>query len=323
MAYKKGPAENTLTINTTHQMLKYFEDRHPTRYRHLVAFSPTRKWENLTGYDVRMSFLKSTVFQYKRPKVPDNSTPVHSQNRRFGLSQEQWLTLLLLFDRGEAFFTLPEVMSENKLSESRNRTVFVDVYGILPNTSLAYVPPNTCRSGVANDFLLGKIRNGSKYPIHPDHVYGWEEICEGIHDCSIGFRIGTLDQRPERFHEFERRISRVTELDEQEWWDSRLRRVLQSQREEYAGFYSKLVDLEDRYPPEGIYGIDPSESETWEDIIQIISQDDVYPEEEVGLLLDENWVTYRIEDRIQKLEETETDPSTYRIKSSKVNLFGR
>ncbi|MFP9061716.1 hypothetical protein ACLI4R_14450 [Natrialbaceae archaeon A-chndr2] len=290
MSYRKGPSENSLTLNTTHQMLRYFEDNNKTRFKHLVAFSPTRKWENVSGYDVHIPFLKTTVFQYKRPKVPDNGKPVSNLERRFSLNADQWLTLLLLFDRGQAFFTLPDVMRNDDLTHSLKSTVFVDVYGVLPDTSLAYVNRNSMQTTFSSSVSLlkttppqGKIRNGSKYRFHPNHVYDWREMYDGINNCNLGLRLGNVEERTEAYQTFTDRVERLSELDEG-WMKDRLKHILHQQEEEYRNLENQGEDDE---------------------------------------IVDYQWAMDLIEENVKEFAESKTDPSTAQLKRSKVNIFGK
>jgi hypothetical protein len=240
-----GPSENTLTVNATHQMLSDLENSFQT----LAVLSPSRKMENVLGYDVQLPLQKSVVFQYKRPY-----TAKTDNKRRFKMDKGQWRTLVSIYSRGEAFFTFPTVIDPSDLNATLENTVFVDVHGLKYNTSLVYVPQNP--SGASKTPRVeAKIRNGRKYPVFSKHIYTWSDLVDEISECRIGVRFRDNGDQTREFSRFKRRVNRLREGDvdsvmdrieelaeeqEGEDWDvgvnhndlGRIRRELHSQLEE-------------------------------------------------------------------------------------------
>lgn len=321
MAYQTGPSENTLTVNNTHQMLSHFEKSGPGGFRHLVAFSPSRQWEKLRGYDIKLPTAKSAVYQYKRPKIPEKGS-VKSAQRRFSINQDQWETLTDLFDPGQAFFALPITLDEQRLPDCLDRTVFVDVHGILPNTSLVYASSNGAGGGTVNDFLVGKINNGRKYPIVPSYVYGWIDLSRGIDDCSIGLRISSDRQRTKSYQNFTDRVDFVHKLNE-EMMESRKMDVMEEQETVYSEFFEVLAGEDKQHGPGKFYDLGPGDSATWSDVEALIPSDPSAVQSTVRSLIDREWVSLQIADRVERFQDTNRDLSTFRIKRSQINVFGR
>jgi hypothetical protein len=157
----------------------------------------------MCGYDVKHDLL-GAVFQYKRPKQLRSGT---DDLVRFDLNMHQWLVLLLLFDPGEAFFTLPVVMTDEKLPEALSKTVFVDVHGIRWNTSLAYVPLEPCSSPQSPAPIRGKITNGRKYAIDSAYVYCWDELRSALRDHEVGLLLRDNGHETSTLRQFETRIA--------------------------------------------------------------------------------------------------------------------
>lgn len=321
MAYETGPSENTLTVNNTHQMLAYFEDPRSAHFDHLVAFSPSRFWENLRGYDIRLPTLKTTVYQYKRPKIPESGSITNTW-RRFSIDADQWDTLTDLFEPGQAFFALPITLAEHRLDECLDRTAFVDVHGILPNTSLVYVPPDAVSDGTVTDFLLAKIKNDRKYPIIPSYVYGWRDLGRSIDDCSLGLRVGSFSEHSPSFQTFTERIEYLQELDE-EWMEERKRLIVQDQESTYFEFFDTVARLDQQNPPGYFYNLEPDDSATWGEVEDLMPSDPAGVRPLLRDFIDREWASSRIAERIEGSRETDRDVSTYRIKRSQVNVFGR
>jgi len=61
--YNYGPSENELVLNVTSQLLQELATRYPAS----TALAPTRRKENILGYDVDVRELLGVVFQFKRP----------------------------------------------------------------------------------------------------------------------------------------------------------------------------------------------------------------------------------------------------------------
>ena len=63
--YDYGPSENELVLNVTSQLLHEMSTRYPAS----TALAPTRRKENVLGYDVDVRELLGAVFQFKRPSA--------------------------------------------------------------------------------------------------------------------------------------------------------------------------------------------------------------------------------------------------------------
>jgi len=230
-----APTENTLTVNSTHQMLSDLEGT----FSHLTAISPTREMENVLGYDINLPLLKSTVFQYKRPYTAKNDS-----ERRFSVNSDQWRTLISQYEPRQAFFALPEVIQATNLPNSlEDRTVFVDVWGLKPNTSLIYVPQDAVGKGRL-DKLKAKIRNGDTYPVDRRFVYTWKDLVQGMNSCSIGLRMSEDGERTPDYREFKSRVQALADKDLEKILD-RIESVAVEQKEYYQysiedGFISRL-----------------------------------------------------------------------------------
>lgn len=210
--YRDGPPENSLTINATHQMLKEADPP----FSRSSAISPTRRWERMCGYDVKNDLL-GAVFQYKRPKILCSG---NDDLVRFDLNMHQWLVLLLLFDSRQAFFTLPAVLEYEELPDTLSNTVFVDVHGIRWNTSMIYVPPEPCSASLLQSredtnhspSITGKINNGSKYSIHPEYVYCWDDLNSELRDHEVGIVLRKKGDQTVDLQFFENRMDAIENL---------------------------------------------------------------------------------------------------------------
>lgn len=361
MGYEYGPSENSLTINTTHRMPSFFEDTGP--FEHLAAYAPTRRWEKLKGYDVNLPMQKAAVYQYKRPRIREKDTvPDDELDRQFKLSREQWMTLLLLFEPGEAFFTLPVVWDDEEMPEAADRTVFLDVYGVLPDSTLTYIPPERCTDGQISGFLTGKTSDGKKYLLHPQYTHSWERHRDELNDCTLGLRLWDLDEereyvdvvqeekpRPDEFREFQERLDILSgngysAEERREWAHCRLASILLNMEREYRLFYRCVLYCQNGrgmfripslrwfmrtndYARKGIVDWDDrvvSEFDSFD-----IPEDVPFPESRSEV---QSYIfrlvyikeTYEIlESVLDTFEEADTDPTTYRLKGSRYEVFGR
>lgn len=225
------PSENTLTVNATHQMLSDLEGPFET----LSVLSPSRRMENVLGYDVNLPRLKAVVFQYKRPYTVMSDT-----SRRFQTNQDQWRTLISLCDEGEAFFTFPEIVDVVDLEESLERTVFIDVHGIQRDTSLVYIPRDACIKGRPSG-IGAKIRGGPRYRVPDRYVYNWSDLRRGVERCNIGLRIKENEDITSGFGRFRNRVMRLVEGDI-DWVVDRIREVA-----EYQNTYDNYSDEDNLY----------------------------------------------------------------------------
>lgn len=263
MPYQTDHSEMALTLNTKHQYLKYFEDG--SKFDHLAAFAPTQNWESVVGYDVHVPFLKTAVYQYKRPEITEAST-IQNGDRQFHLDPEQWLTLILLFELGEAFFALPVVWGDAELPEAVDRTLFVDVYGVLPNTTWCYVSEGGVKDGEVGEFIRARVKNKDEYVIHPKYIYGWKRHREELRDCSLGLIIRDEEELPiqeerrasdeedfmlpttQEFDIFRERINTiagngVSDSERRSWARNRLSDIIRGQQMEYRILYRILAEM--------------------------------------------------------------------------------
>lgn len=191
--YNYGPSENELVLNVTSQLLREMASRYPAS----TALAPTRRKENVLGYDVDVRELLGVVLQFKRPseirarthptrlpKPTSTATPV-----RFKTNLEQWITLISGFNLGEAFYALPPVLDGADLYRALKQTIFVDVYGVLPKTSLLYTVPDGCSYSGGQPLVEGKIKNGSTYQVPPAFVYCFDDIRTGLSSSLLGLQL--------------------------------------------------------------------------------------------------------------------------------------
>lgn len=190
--YNYGPSENELVLNVTSQLLREMSTRYPAS----TALAPTRRKENILGYDVDVRELLGVVFQFKRPseirarthptqlpKPTNAAIPV-----RFETNIEQWITLISGFNLSEAFYAIPPVLDGSDLYQALKQTVFVDVYGVLPRTSLQYTVPGGCSYSGGRVLVEGKIKGGSTYQVPPAFVYCFDDIRTGLSSSWLGLQ---------------------------------------------------------------------------------------------------------------------------------------
>lgn len=361
MGYEYGPSENSLTINTTHRMLSFFEDTGP--FEHLAAYAPTRRWEKLKGYDVNLPMQKAAVYQYKRPRIREKSrVPDDELNRQFKLNREQWMTLLLLFEPGEAFFTLPVVWNDGEMPETASRTVFLDVYGVLPDSTLTYIPPERCTDGQISGYLTGKTSDGKKYLLHPHYTSSWERHREELNECKLGLQLWNLEEeqeyldvvqeekpRPDEFREFQERLDILSgnghsDRERREWARDRLCSILLTMKIKYLLFYHCALFCQHakesgqnpflawwfrtkEYATNDLADWNdrvPSEFDTFE-----IPGDVPFPElhseipAHIFRIMENGKAFEVLESVLDTFEEADIDPTTYRLKGSRYGVFGR
>jgi len=214
--YNYGPSENELVLNVTSQLLREMSTRYPAS----TALAPTRRKENILGYDVDVRELLGVVFQFKRPseiRVRTHPTQLPKPTNaaipvRFETNIEQWITLISGFNLSEAFYAIPPVLDGSDLYKSLKQTVFVDVYGVLPQTSLLYTVPDGCSYSGGRVLVEGKIMGGSTYQVPPAFVYCFDDIRTGLSSSWLGLQFyeavepnGQLD--PEQSLEEQRRAT--------------------------------------------------------------------------------------------------------------------
>lgn len=219
--YDYGPSENELVLNVTSQLLHEMSTQYPAS----TALAPTRRKENILGYDVDVRDLLGVVFQFKRPssiqartfptqlpKPTSTRTPV-----RFEANIEQWITLISGFDLGEAFYAIPPVLEGGGLHQALEQTVFVDVYGVLPQTSLLYTVPDGCTYSGGHLIVEGKIKKGSTYRVPPAFVYCFDDIRTGLTSNLLGLQFYEAiwpDDPPIEEESIEEQRTQTEELDQ-------------------------------------------------------------------------------------------------------------
>jgi len=273
------PTENTLTLNVTHQLLKKVEKN----FTNAVAFSPSRRMEKLKGYDVKLSFCKFLVFQFKRPKFLNPATMM--KRIRFDLNSSQLFTLHRDFTQFDhAFFALPIVLNANELKYSYLNTFYIDINNILPNTSFIdfVLNPNKLN-------FKAKIKNGTRYDIK----YFKRNITmnRNIKNCNYGL---TIYQENKLSHEYKQFIGRIEEINKnilngdeipENWMNEKISEMIKHQK--------KLIEKEK------------------------ISCDDEVDFDEMRDFLRNQF--YELKKESSK--KIGFDPSTYKIRSSKINIF--
>lgn len=191
--YDYGPSENELVLNVTSQLLQRLSGPYPVS----TALAPTRREENVKGYDVDVRKLLGIVLQFKRPsavkarrkptRLPKPTEEV--QPARFMTDIQQWNTLINGFGIGEAFYVIPPVLQGNQLHRALDRTVFVDVYGVLPRTSRLYTVPEGCETSNGPPIVEGFVKRGSTYRIPQPFIYCFSDLLRGLKDSRLGFSI--------------------------------------------------------------------------------------------------------------------------------------
>lgn len=240
-------------INTTSQLLSRLSSSFSTS----AALAPTRRDENVLGYDVDVTELLGIVLQFKRPSRIHHRTLPSRISRstpaaRFESNIQQWLTLLANFNKGQALYAIPPVHSGDELHRALDKTVFVDVHGVLPGTSLLYCPDDCCTAS-GDTIVEGKIKDseafkGPKYRIPPRFVYCWEDVSNGLVEGGVGLQFYELDpdfvgredipvterrRTTEELRDFHTRLEKYAEGDEDHLLD-RVKTTLRYWRERHA-----------------------------------------------------------------------------------------
>lgn len=201
--YNYGPSENELVLNVTSQLLADLASRYPAS----TALAPTRREENILGYDVDVRELLGVVLQFKRPsEVRARTMPTQLPEPtstevpvRFKTDIDQWITLVTGFNVGQAFYALPPTVESTSLHQALKQTVFVDVYGVLPETSLLYTVPDGCEYTGGPFVVEGKIKNHSTYRIPPEFIYCFDDLKRGLSSNRLGLQFYTPIRPGSRF----------------------------------------------------------------------------------------------------------------------------
>jgi hypothetical protein len=309
-----------------------------TRYPASTALAPTRRKENILGYDVDVRELLGVVFQFKRPseiqarthptqlpKPTNAAIPV-----RFETNIEQWITLISGFNLSEAFYAIPPVLDGSDLYKSLKQTVFVDIYGVLPQTSLLYTVPDGCSYSGGRVLVEGKIKGGSTYQVPPAFVYCFDDIRTGLSSSWLGLQFyeavepdGQLDpeqsleeqrRATEELSEFESRVKSLSSPDN-EIEEYRVRDALQNATwrlqelsnsdfgsDTLGPIHAELADTHDLSP-----------TERWKRIFLNINRDGPYETDQVASTCEEiDDVADGAFDELRDdlISETDTPPAT-------------
>lgn len=197
----KYPTENSLTINTTHQMLSYLSND----YKRTTATSPTRREEKGVGYDVQLSFALRLQFQYKRPQNIHNSRGV-----TFKVNGEQVGTLSFRDDTQTPYLACPAVQHRGQLNESLKNCYFVNAHPVSEKTSRLYIPPNYTSN--SSEEVTAKIKKGDYYSIPDRAVKTWDELVKGIRNRNLGLPIRKNGQTTSQYRSFVKRLKRLNNL---------------------------------------------------------------------------------------------------------------
>ncbi|MFB6145965.1 MAG: hypothetical protein ABEJ99_05695 [Candidatus Nanohaloarchaea archaeon] len=146
-----------------------------------VSFSPTRVEEKVKGYDVGVGGgSKLLFFQFKRPK---EISPYKFQLRP--KERKQLMTLWINFRPGEAYYAFPCANSVTDLKDLTSKTLFVDAWDILFETTSVYV---TKSSGTVdkqfefrNHMFSGKKTSNDSWR--------WKNLLTKINGCDRGIVI--------------------------------------------------------------------------------------------------------------------------------------
>ena len=156
------PFEISVTLNATSQMLESVKPP----YTDTTAVAPSAQLENIRGYDVEVDFLKSTFLQFKRPYTLNyNREPFsfHTDHKDQLETLKKWARH---FPRS-VFYAFPLVPRENRLNQTLERTLFVNVDCLKDDTSRVRVytenPASTSRESPEIQEVTGKVQNGDWY----------------------------------------------------------------------------------------------------------------------------------------------------------------
>lgn len=213
------PSEHTLEVNGTSQQLAALS----SVFERCTATAPSRSEEGGSndelgeGYDISLDVAKEIVFQYKKPKRARVRGPSSRQCQwlLFKVNMEQVYTLALLYAPGEAFIACPVITDPLLLSETLERTVYVDVYTILLQTLLQrresryiaveYRPESDPSPYIVVKYATGKYSMDDGLGSKPYYklkerkksgqpaAYSWSELETKIKSCDYGLPIRGIE----------------------------------------------------------------------------------------------------------------------------------
>jgi len=198
------PSENSLVVNTTHQIL----NRIHGPYDQTTAIAPTRYQEHQAGggYDVEHPFAMRLLFQYKAPRAETN------KGVRFKLDTQQ-ITTLATREPGEvAYYACPVVDSDNQLSDALTKCYFIDAQAIEAGSSQVYIPTDYPNSPVEAKLKDSADQSGrgvdpkNYYEIPHSAVKLWEDLRTGIESRNIGMVISETGSKTDSYGEFTDRL---------------------------------------------------------------------------------------------------------------------
>ncbi len=168
------PFEISVTLNATSQMLESVKPP----YTDTTAVAPSAQLENIRGYDVEVDFLKSTFLQFKRPYTLNYKREPFS----FHTDHKDQLETLKKWARHfprSVFYAFPLVPRENRLNQTLERTLFVNVDCLKDDTSRVRVytenPASTSRESPEIQEVIGKVQNGDC-----QCCFTWDEFEQGL-----------------------------------------------------------------------------------------------------------------------------------------------
>lgn len=204
----RPPTENTLTVNITSEILDDVQEV----FEEAVVTSPTRRRENHYGYDTAMDWgwAKAFALQYKRPSEDTGGIQggPSGQYIKFSANDEQIRKLRGAYRPEEAFLVLPTVQRRSSMPDNLKRdTVFIDVHGItVKEPTLIYIPPNHGPDTSLPIYIRG---DSGVTDIDSDDIYYWDELWEGLLECTIGHELDLRSSNYEIYDDFRSRTTRV------------------------------------------------------------------------------------------------------------------
>lgn len=191
---KYSPVEGTL-VNQTHMQMKDYLDMD-----HLQAVESSNDLEKKVGWDAQVQNLKGIVFQYKRPVDDDGNLRFSVRNANLDELDDTQLKSMKsyanVFGRDVAYYALPPIRDMGNLTETLERTLFINAHDIPGNASVI--------KGISKDYCSDFVRKGGEplkvhcstshddkwdEEIPPSDVLGWEDLVGKLTECTIGFKI--------------------------------------------------------------------------------------------------------------------------------------
>lgn len=195
------PTENSLVINTTHEMLSRLKGG----FKRQAATSPTRREERGVGYDVQLSFALRLQFQYKRPQNNHGDRGI-----TFDVNGEQIGTLCFRDDTQTPYLACPAVEDRGELTQSLDNCYFINAHPVSRKTSRLYIPEDYPSDPSAE--VTAKIKNGDYYTVPDRAVKTWNELLKGIKSRNLGLTVRKNGQTTSEYSDFVDRLRDLTDL---------------------------------------------------------------------------------------------------------------